>query len=231
MGSFKILREIRPCQWQNTVNEFSSLVKPYSLQFLGEGLGARLATDWVASCSLHHVCWMCTWQQLTCTGPEVSLDGVFPSKSLLGWLSHFLSLISPLEGIWSLECLWCFLLSMPKPPQEMIDSLKPVQMGFKSEWLPSCCVSLTSLWCLSSMVPCMPHPVPSMWQVFITIGLVWKLTWKIFVELPLPITRVFPFSRSTSFHLLYHWTHLLDMRKFPYTVKKKTNQRDKNMFL
>lgn len=94
------------------------------------GARTRLATDWVPSCSPYHVCWMCTWQEL-CAGPQASLDKLLPFQIPSRMTFPFpVLLITPLEGIWSLECLWCFLLSMPKPPQETTGSLKPVQMGF-----------------------------------------------------------------------------------------------------
>lgn len=160
---------------------------------------------------------------------------VFPSKSLLGWLSHFLSCWShPWKGfeVWSVfDVFFCPCQSLPRRWLALWSLCK---WGFKSEWLPSCCVSLLSLWCLSSMVPCMPHPVPSMWQVFITIGLVWKLTWKIFLELPLTHHKSISFF---LFHLfpspLYHTDTFARYEEISLHRSKKKDKprRDKNMFL
>lgn len=87
----------------------------------------------------------------------------FLSKSLLGWLSYFLSCWShPWKGfeVWSVfDVFFWPCQSLPRRQQALSSLCKWV---FKSVCLPSCCVSLLSLWCPSSIVPCMPHSVPGM---------------------------------------------------------------------
>lgn len=198
---------------------------PYSCSF-SVGPRARLATDcaklFTASCLLNVHMATAHVQGQRCPWARSSFQ--IPSRMTF----HFLSCWShPLEGIWSLECLWCFLLSMPKPPRRWLTS-EACANGVLSQ---SACQAVVFLCCLFDvyLAWCLvcPHPVPSMWQVFITIGLVWKL-WKIFVELPLTHHKSISFPHSTPFPSpLYHTDTLLDMRKFPYTeVKKKTNQEE-----
>lgn len=125
---FKILS--RPWRWQNTLIELSFLLSPYSLQFLGGGLGQDLL---LTGCqAVHHITSVeCIHGESSCAGSGVSWNKplCFQIPSRMTFPFPVL-LIAPLEGIWSLECLWCFLLAMPKPPQETTGSLKPVQMGF-----------------------------------------------------------------------------------------------------
>lgn len=82
--------------------------------------------------AVHHITSVeCTHGERSCSGPGASLDKPLPFQIPSRMTFPFpVLLITPLEGIWSLECLWCFLLVMPEPLQETTGSLQPVQMGF-----------------------------------------------------------------------------------------------------
>ena len=128
MGSFKNIKSTMSMTKHSQWILFSH--SPCSLQFLGGDLGQGLL---LTGCQAVHCITSveCAHGNSSCTGPEVSLDERLPFQIPSRMTFPFpVLLIAPLEGIWSLECLWCFLLSMPKPPQEMTGSLKPVQMGF-----------------------------------------------------------------------------------------------------
>lgn len=119
-----------PWWWQNTLIELSFLILPYSLQCLGGGLRQDLL---LMGCqAVHHLTSVeCTHGERSCSGPRASLDPPLPFQIPSRMTFPFpVLLITPLEGIWTLECLWCFLLVMPKPLQETTGSLQPVQMGF-----------------------------------------------------------------------------------------------------
>lgn len=152
----------QPWRWQNTLIELSFLVLPYSLQLLGGGLGQDLL---LTGCqAVHHITSVeCAHGKSYVQGHRRPWISSFPSKSLLGWLSHFLSCWShPWKGfeVWSVfDVSFCPCQSLLRRQQALSSLCKWV---FESVCLPSCCVSLLSLWCLSSMVPCMPHPVPGM---------------------------------------------------------------------
>ena len=103
------------------------------------------------------------------------------------------------------------------------------QSGCQAVVFLCCLFDVYLAWCLVCLTQCLACDKSS-------LPLAWcgNLHGRYFWNSPLPITRVFPFSRSTSFHLpSTTQTHLLDMKKFPYTeVKKKDKpRRDKNMFL
>lgn len=142
----------------------------------------------------------------------------FLSKSLLGWLSHFLSCWShPWKGfeVWSVFDVFWPCQSLPGRREALSSLCKWV---LKSVCLPSCCVPLLSLWCPSSMVPCMPHPVPGMQQVLITTGSVWKPAYKMLLELPLTHSILFPSSHPIFFPLRFTTANKLlpDVKEFQY---------------
>lgn len=65
------------------------------------------------------------------------------------------------------------------------------------------------------MVPCMPHPMPGMQQILITIASVWKHAWKIFLELPLTHPKFISFFLFRCLPSpLYHTDICQMLRKF-----------------
>lgn len=217
------------CQWVPL-----SLCSPYSLQFLGWGPRARLATDWVPSCSLHHVCWMCTWQQL-----------MYRARGVLGWVSSFqipsrmtfpfpVLLISPLKGfeVW-VSLMFSSVHAKASPGDDWTSEAcaNGVLSQSGCQAVVFCCLFDVYLaWCLVCPTQCLACDKSSL-----PLACVETYMEDISGTPPYPSQEYFLFSRSTSFHLpSTTQTHLLDMRKFPYTeVKKKKDKprRDKNMFL
>lgn len=91
------------------------------------------------------------------------------------------------------------------------------QSGCQAVVFLCCLFDVYLTWCLVCLTQCLACNKSS-------LPLAWcgNLHGKYFWNSPLPITRVFPFSRSTSFCLpSTTQTHLLDMKKFPYTEVKK----------
>ena len=124
MGSFQNIKSTTKVTKHSHCIIFS--VSPYSLQFLGGRLGQDLL---LTGCQAVHrvTSFERAHGDSSCAGPEASLDEPLPFQIPSRMIFPFpVLLIAPLEGIWSLECLWCFLLSMPKPPQETTGTLKPV---------------------------------------------------------------------------------------------------------
>lgn len=163
---------------------------------------ARLATDWVPSCSPCHVFWMCTWRQLTRR-----------ARGVLGWAP---SLPNPFQDDFPISCpADCTLGRDLKSGVSLMFSSVHAKAspgddrhsqacanGFLSQCVCQAVVFLCCLfdvylaWCLVCLTQCLACNKSS-------LPLAWcgNLHGKYFWNSPLPIPSVFPFSRSISFPL------------------------------